>query len=62
MQKSFERLFVFDVESIGLHGEGYAAAYVVMDKQGRELESGLFAGDPSTAMGDDLVLTQLCRI
>jgi hypothetical protein len=31
--------FVFDVESVGLHGEGYAAAWVVVDGTGRELEA-----------------------
>jgi hypothetical protein len=30
---------VFDVESIGLHGEGYAVAWVVIDRTGQELEA-----------------------
>ncbi|MFT4235801.1 MAG: hypothetical protein QM607_12490 [Microbacterium sp.] len=33
---------VFDVESIGLHGEGYAVGYVVIHN-GQEVESGMFA-------------------
>lgn len=45
--------FVFDVESIGLHGEGYAVGYVVVDPSGIEMESGRFACPPSDAMGDD---------
>jgi hypothetical protein len=31
---------VFDVESAGLHGEGFAFGYVVVDETGTELESG----------------------
>jgi hypothetical protein len=44
--------FVLDVESIGLHGEGYAAAYAVYDLQGQELEAATFACDPQKAQGD----------
>jgi hypothetical protein len=42
---------VFDVESVGLHGEGFAAAYVVIDRSGRELESGAYACNPRHAIG-----------
>ncbi len=45
--------FVFDVESIGLHGEGFAVGYVVVDSVGRELETGLFSCPPATAVGTD---------
>ena len=32
----------FDVESVGLHGTGFAVGYVVLDKNGNEVESGCF--------------------
>jgi hypothetical protein len=32
--------FVFDVESIGLHGEGFAVGWVVVDRNGSEVDSG----------------------
>lgn len=44
--------FVFDVESIGLHGEGFAVGYVVV-RDGQEIESGYFASPPEDAAGDD---------
>lgn len=38
------KFMVFDVESVGLHGEGFAVGYVVVDKDTQgELNSGLFA-------------------
>jgi hypothetical protein len=37
------RFFVFDVESAGLHGEGYAVGYVVIDRDGNQHEQGMFA-------------------
>ena len=46
-----ETFLVFDVESIGLHGEGFAVGYVVVDRAGRELESGLMAANPNIALG-----------
>lgn len=42
---------VFDVESVGLHGEGYAVGYVVVGASGVELESGRFACMPSRCGG-----------
>lgn len=45
-------LFVFDVESIGLHGEGFAVGYVVMDKEGNRMDSGCLATDPCHAKGN----------
>lgn len=42
---------VFDVESIGLHGEGFAAGYVVIDENGNEKQSGFCACDPKYATG-----------
>ena len=44
---------VFDVESIGLHGEGFAAGYVVVDTDGKEHAAGIFACPPDYARGDD---------
>lgn len=45
-------LFVFDVESIGLHGEPYAVGWVV-SLDGKEADSGRIAIDPDLAHGDD---------
>lgn len=38
-------LFVLDVESVGLYGEGFAVGWVVIDMNGKEHESGLFVSD-----------------
>lgn len=43
---------VFDVESIGLQGEGFAVGYVVVDKHGKELASQRYACDPLGATGN----------
>lgn len=45
--------FVFDVESVGLHGEGFAVGYVVVDAadRGRELDSGLFVANMDDSPG-----------
>lgn len=46
---------VFDVESVGLHGEGFAYGYVVVDEDmSGELESGLFACPPGAAKVEGL--------
>lgn len=45
--------FVFDVESIGLHGEGYAVGYVVKDLEGNQHEEGCFACYPGCAVGNE---------
>ncbi len=45
------QFFVFDVESIGLHGEGFAVGFVVRDREGNTLDSGRFACSPSAARG-----------
>jgi len=42
------KYFVFDVESVGLHGPAYAVGYVVVNENGEELDNGLFAVKPST--------------
>ncbi|QJW94472.1 hypothetical protein [Frigoriglobus tundricola] len=44
---------VFDVESIGLHGEGYAVAWVVVDSTGREFEARREACPPAEATGTE---------
>jgi hypothetical protein len=46
-----ELFMIFDVESIGLHGEGFAVGYVVVDRTGREEDAGLFHCDPDHATG-----------
>lgn len=48
------RLFaVFDVESVGLHGEGFAVGGVVVDEQGNELTRLYAACHPVMASGAD---------
>lgn len=47
------KLFVFDVESIGLHGEGFAVAGGIYD-DGNEISQFCFSCDPSLAIGDDV--------
>jgi len=42
---------VFDVESVGLHGEGYAVGYVVVSALGHELEADVAACSPDLAQG-----------
>lgn len=44
---------VFDVESIGLHGEGFAVAWVVVNREGERLEEGCLACDPNLCSGTD---------
>lgn len=44
---------VFDVESVGLHGEGFAVGFVVVDPQGTEHARRLIACRPEDAKGDD---------
>ena len=36
---------VFDVESVGLYGDGFAVGWVMIDLNGKEHESGLFVSD-----------------
>jgi hypothetical protein len=47
-----QTFMVFDVESIGLHGEGFAVGYVVVNRAGETLDQGLVACDPLRAQGD----------
>ena len=47
-----DQLFlVFDVESIGLHGEGFAVGYVVKRLDSEHVADGLFACSPQMADG-----------
>lgn len=41
--------FVFDVESIGLHGEGFAAGYVLIERDGTVVREDFFHCDPERA-------------
>lgn len=43
---------VFDVESIGLHGEGFSVGYVVIQSNGETLQEGYFSCPRSEAFGD----------
>lgn len=42
---------VFDVESIGLHGEGFAVGWVIINQYGIEINHGLCACHPKLASG-----------
>lgn len=44
---------VFDVESVGLHGEGFAVGWVVLDEKGTEVDNGIAACDPKDCSGTD---------
>lgn len=46
-----DKFMVFDVESIGLHGEGFAVAWVVINRDGEKLGEGCMACDPDTCDG-----------
>ena len=45
--------FVFDVESVGLYGEGFAFGFVFIDRLGSTVFEGYDACDPDRAEGDD---------
>ncbi len=47
----YKHYLVFDVESVGLHGEGFAVGYVVVDSEGQTLEEGLFGCHAEYAKG-----------
>jgi hypothetical protein len=42
---------VFDVESVGLHGDGYAVGFVVVDAAGKEKAAGGWAVNPRLVRG-----------
>jgi hypothetical protein len=43
---------VFDVESVGLHGEGFAVGFVVVDREFNQLDCGRFACSYLAARGN----------
>jgi hypothetical protein len=47
-----ERFFVVDVESIGLHGEGFAVGIVVVGVSGEFYEARAFSCPPAAAQGE----------
>jgi hypothetical protein len=52
LERSVRRhIMVFDVESIGLHGEGFAVGFVVVDTEGNQHDCGAYACCPSAAQG-----------
>ena len=48
-----ELYMVFDVESVGLHGEGFAVGWKVVDGDGKHVAAAEYACDPARADGDD---------
>lgn len=44
---------VFDVESVGLHGEGFSVGWWVIDRDGKRIASAQYACNPDRAEGDD---------
>ena len=48
-----DKFMVFDVESIGLHGEGFAVAWVVVNRSGERMGEGCMACDPAQCAGTD---------
>ena len=46
-----DKFMVFDVESIGLHGDGFAVAWVVVNRNGERLGEGCLACDPAQCGG-----------
>lgn len=44
---------VFDVESVGLHGEGFAVGWTILNRAGEELGSGLYSCPLDAATGAD---------
>lgn len=51
MSAAADLFMVFDVESIGLHGEGFAVGWVVVDREGAEHSFGLLACPRGTCHG-----------
>lgn len=47
------RFFVFDVESVGLHGDGFAVGWVLIDREGREIEAKRYHCDPMFVLRAD---------
>lgn len=49
-----KRFMVMDVESIGLHGEGFAVGWVIMDSKGNIFGDECHACHPERAEGDEV--------
>lgn len=47
------KVMTLDVESVGLHGEGFAVGWSVRNKQGQEIDSGYLGCPIVTAKGED---------
>lgn len=54
MTSGLRLYFVFDVEAIGLHGEGFAVGWVVVDDAGHVHHENLLSCPPKTAVGTPL--------
>lgn len=52
-EPSKDKYMVFDVESVGLHGEGFAVGFVVVDSLGKPLAEHCIFCNPDTAQGND---------
>lgn len=48
-----DKFMVFDVESIGLHGEGFAVGWVVVNLDGERLDECCMSCDPDQCAGTD---------
>lgn len=44
---------IFDCESVGLHGETFAVAWVVVDHEGKRIASAAYSCSPDAARGDE---------
>lgn len=53
--------FVFDVESVGLFGDPFAVGWVVIDKDGQELESYWFGFDYNKVHGGSIEAFDWCE-
>jgi len=51
MSETPKLYMVFDVESVGLHGEGFAVGFVVLDSEGNRHEMCCYACPPFAARG-----------
>lgn len=47
----YSKYIVFDVESVGIHGEGFAVGFVVMNADGSLVEEGMYSCRPAWAAG-----------
>lgn len=52
MKNDQQLYMVFDVESVGLHGEAFAVGWVVVRRDGSHVASAEYGCDPASARGD----------